>query len=80
MNTATSNGGEMPEHRKVTKDAMVEWFKSAPMRSRHERMLWATRKIAHLTRATEGGAYKRLLIALVEAEGRLDPREFKDWA
>ena len=27
-----------------------------------------------------GGAYKRLLIALIEAEGPLDPREFKDCA
>ena len=62
------------------KDEMVEWFRSAPMGSRHERMLWATRKIAHLTMAAEGGAYKRLLIAMIEAEGRLDPREFKDCA
>jgi hypothetical protein len=51
-----------------------------PMGSRHERMLWATRKIAHLTGAAEGGAYKRLLIALIEAEGRLDSREFKNCA
>jgi hypothetical protein len=80
MSTATSNGREKPEHRKVTKDEMVEWFRSAPMGSRHERMLWTTRKIVHLTGATEGGAYKRLLIALIEAEGRLDPREFKDCA
>ena len=80
MNMATRNGREKPEHRKLTKDEMVEWFKSAPMGSRHERMLWATGKIAHLTGATEGGAYKRLLIALIEAEGRLGPREFKDCA
>ena len=80
MNMATRNGREKPEHRKLTKDEMVEWLKSAPMGSRHERMLWATGKIAHLTGATEGGAYKRLLIALIEAEGRLDPREFKDCA
>jgi hypothetical protein len=78
MNTATSNGREKPEHRNMTKDEMVEWFKSAPMGSRHERILWATRNVAHLTGATEGGAYKRLLIALIEAERRLDPREFKD--
>ena len=64
----------------MTKDNMIEWFKSAPMSSRHERMLWAAHKIAGLTGATEGGAYKRLLIALIEAEGRLDPREFKDCA
>src|SRR5438309_3379935 len=68
MNTATSNGREKPEHRNMTKDEMVEWFKSAPMGSRHERILWATRNVAHLTGATEGGAYKRLLIALIEAE------------
>src|SRR5207248_3428237 len=75
-----SNGREEPKHQKMTKDEMVEWFRSAPMGSRHERMLWATRKIAHLTGAAEGGAYKRLLIAMIEAEGRLDPREFKDCA
>jgi hypothetical protein len=78
--TAASNGKEKHEHCKITKDEMVECFRSAPMGSRHERLLWATRKIAHLTGATEGGAYKRLLIALIEAEGRLDPREFKDCA
>jgi hypothetical protein len=80
MNTATRNGREKPEHRDMANDEMVGWFKSAPKGSRHERMLWATRNIAHLTGATEGGAYKRLLIALIEAEGRLDPREFKDCA
>jgi hypothetical protein len=80
MSTATSNGREKPEHRKMTKDEMVEWFRSAPKGLRHERLLWATRKIAHLSGGTEGGAYKRLLIALIEAEGRLDPREFKDCA
>jgi hypothetical protein len=64
----------------MTKEEMIEWFRSAPMGSRHERILWAARKIAHLTGATEGGAYKRLLIALVEAEGRLDPQEFNDCA
>ena len=80
MNTATRNGREKPEHRDMANDEMVEWFKSAPMGSRHERMLWATRNIAHLTGATEGGAYKRLLIALIEAERQLDPREFKDCA
>jgi hypothetical protein len=64
----------------MTKDEIIDCFRSAPMGSRHERMLWATRNIAHLTGATEGGAYKRLLIALIEAEGRLDPREFNECA
>ena len=64
----------------MTKDEMLGWFKSAPKGSRHQRMLWAAQKIARLTGATEGGAYTRLLIALIEAEGRLDPREFKDCA
>jgi hypothetical protein len=73
MSTATSNGREKPEHRKMTKDEMVKWFKSAPRGSRHDRMLWATRHIARLTGATEGGAYKRLLVALIDAE-QLDPR------
>ena len=63
----------------MTKDEMIEWFKSAPMGSRHERMLWAARKIAHLTGATEGGSYQTLLIALIGAE-RLDPQEFNDCA
>jgi hypothetical protein len=52
----------------MTKDEMVEWFKSAPKESRHERMLWAARKIARLTGATEGRAYQMLLVALVEAD------------
>jgi hypothetical protein len=43
----------------MTKDEMIEWFKSAPMGSRHQRMLWAAHKIAHLTGVTEGGAYQR---------------------
>ena len=47
---------------------MVEWFKSAPEGSRHQRMLWAAHKIACLTGATAGGAYKMLLVALIEAE------------
>jgi hypothetical protein len=51
----------------MTKDEMVEWFKSAPKDSRHERMLWTARKMAHLTGATEGRAYQMLLVALVEA-------------
>ena len=52
----------------MTRDEMVAWFKSAPKGSRHQRMLWAARKIAHLTGATEGGAYQMLLVALIEAE------------
>ena len=64
----------------MTKDEMIGWFKSAPMGSRHQRMLWAAQKIAGLTGATEGSAYQMLLVALIEAEGRLDPREFKDCA
>ena len=52
----------------MTKDEMIGWFKSAPMGSRHERMLWAARKIARLTGATEGGSYQMLLIALIGAE------------
>jgi hypothetical protein len=52
----------------MTKDEMVEMFKSAPMGSRYERLLWAARKIAHLTGVTEGGAYRMLLLALIDAE------------
>jgi len=52
----------------MTTDEMVQWFNSAPERSRHERVLWAARKIAHLTGITEGRAYQMLLIALIEAE------------
>jgi hypothetical protein len=40
------------------------------MGSRHERLLWAAHKIAHLTGTTEGRAYQMLLIALIEAERR----------
>jgi hypothetical protein len=50
----------------MTNDEMIGWFKSAPMGSRHQRMLWAAHKIAGLTGATEGGAYKRLLVAIIE--------------
>jgi hypothetical protein len=64
----------------MTNDEMVEWFKSAPMGSRHERLLWAAHKIARLTGATEGGTYQMLLVALIEEEKRLDPREFNDCA
>ena len=52
----------------MTKDEMIGWFRAAPMGSRHQRMLWAARKIARLTGVTEGGAYQMLLIALIEAE------------
>ena len=52
----------------MTKDEMIDWFKSAPKGSRHQRLLWAARKIARLTGVTEGGAYKMLLSALIEAE------------
>jgi len=65
---------------KMTKDEMIGWFKSAPMGSRHQRMLWAAHKIAGLTGATGGGTYQMLLVALIEAEKQLDPREFNDCA
>jgi len=55
----------------MSKDEMIEWFKSAPMGSRQQRMLWAARKIARLTGTTDGGAYRMLESALIEAE-RLD--------
>jgi len=71
-------GRERRKDRKMTKDEMIEWFKSAPMGSRHQRMLWAAHKIARLTGATEGGAYQMLLIALIGAERRLDLGEFND--
>jgi hypothetical protein len=60
----------------MTQDEMIEWFKSAPMGSRQQRMLWAARKIARLTGATDGGAYRTLESALIEAERlqRLNPR------
>ena len=61
----------------MTKDEMIGWFKSAPKGSRHERMLWTACKIAHLTGATEGGAYRMLLVALIEAESR-PPDEYLD--
>ena len=57
----------------MTKDEMVGRFKAAPMGSRHERMLWAARKIARLTGATEGGAYTMLLEVLIEAERLIHP-------
>ena len=52
----------------MTKDEMIGWFKSAPEGSRHERMLWAARKIARLTGASEDGAYAILLDVLIEVE------------
>jgi hypothetical protein len=65
---------------KMTKHEMIGVFKSAPMGSRHQRMLWAAHKIAGLTGATEGGTYQMLLVALIEAEKQLDPWEFNDCA
>jgi len=61
-------GREKSKDRNLTKDEMIEWFKSAPEDSRHGRVLWAARKIAHLTGVTEGRAYEMLLGALIEAE------------
>jgi hypothetical protein len=61
----------------MTRDEMIEWFKSAPQGSRHQRMLWAARKIARLTGATDGGAYQVLLVALIEAE-RQPPDKYLD--
>ena len=61
-------GRERPKDRKMAKHEMIDWFKSAPEGSRHQRMLWAAHKIARLTGATEGGAYQMLLAALIEAE------------
>jgi hypothetical protein len=61
----------------MTKDEMIEWFKSAPKGSRHQHMLWAAHKIARLTGVTEGGAYQMLLGALIEAERQL-PDEYLD--
>jgi hypothetical protein len=58
----------------MTQHEMIEWFNAAQEGSRHQRTLWAARKIARLTGVTEGGAYQALLIALIEAE-RLDPRD-----
>jgi hypothetical protein len=57
----------------MTQDEMIEWFKSAPMGSRNQRMVWAARKIARLTGATDGGAYRALLIAQIERLPRLNP-------
>jgi len=62
---------------KMTKDEMIEWFKSAPKGSRHERMLWAAHKIARLSGATESGAYQILESVMIEAE-RLQRLNFRD--
>jgi hypothetical protein len=63
----------------MTQDEMIEWFKSAPKGSRHQRMLWAARKIARLTGVTEGGAYQMLESTLIEAEtAAVNPRDFND--
>jgi len=59
----------------MTKDEMIDCFKSAPMGSRHQRMLWAAHKIAHLTGATEGDTYQKLLIALIEATDQQHRRD-----
>jgi hypothetical protein len=64
----------------MTENEMIGLFKLAPMGSRHQRILWTAHKIARLTGATEGGAYQMLLVALIEAEKRLDPWEFNDCA
>jgi hypothetical protein len=46
----------------MTTDEMIGWFKSAPMGSRHQRMLWAAHNIARLTGTAEGGAYQMLCL------------------
>ena len=63
----------------MTKDQMIGWFKSAPMGSRHQRVLWAAHKIADLTGATEGGAYQSVGY-LIETEKQLESWEFSDCA
>jgi len=61
----------------MTKDEIIEWFKSAPKGSRHQRMLWAAQKMSHLTGMPEGGAYQMLLVALIEAER--ESRRMNTW-
>jgi hypothetical protein len=82
MNRFAACGDPLAEKRqriaKMTKDEMIGWYKSAPMGSRHQRMLWAAHNIARLTGTAEGGAYQMLLITLIEAEGRLDLADFND--
>jgi hypothetical protein len=60
----------------MTKDEMVEWA-NRPRRARGMSMLWAARKIAHLTGVAEGSAYQMLLCALIEAE-RQPPDDYLD--
>jgi hypothetical protein len=60
-----SKGRERRKDRKMTTDEMLDWFKSAPEGSPHERMLWAARKIARLT-----GGHRRWRLS--------DAEEFKD--
>ena len=45
---------------RMTEHDMIGWFNAAPTGSRQQRMLWAARKIARLTGATEGGVYQML--------------------
>jgi len=54
--------------RPMTENEMIEWFKAAPMGSRQQRMSWSAHKIARLTGATDGGAYRALESAVIEAE------------
>ncbi len=64
----------------MTTDEMIDCFESAPMGSRHQRMLWAAQKIARLPGAAEGDTYQKLLVALIEAEKGLDLRKFYECA
>ena len=54
--------------RSMTENEMIELFKAAPMGSRQQRMSWAAHKIARLTGGTDGGAYRALESAVIEAE------------
>jgi len=77
MNHFAACGDPRAERSSMTKDDMIGWFRAAPTGSRHQRILWAARKIARLTGVTEGGAYQMLLVALVEGESML-PDEYQD--
>ena len=81
MNLVRATGDPRAERgpgiERMTKDEIIEWFKSTPKGSRHQRMVWTARKIAHLTGVTEGGAYQMLLVALINAEREL-PDEYRD--
>jgi len=57
-------------HRRMTEHDMIGWFRAAPMGSRQQRTLWAARKIARLTGATEGGVYQMLERSLEPARQR----------